>query len=134
MKRIIGILLAAVLITGCGTSEEPQSSIAAIPVPEKEELPVHLTCLRYYEYGATAETDDPETIAALFSIVSHLEPGEESTYAVEDFTDVLIFQWADGTEVSYVFEEYNYVAEDGKRYHTEGLGPLRRILNELFIE
>ena len=148
MKRII-LPVLAVLLIGCTAVEQtqeteitslPQSEgqppeTRIIPLPQREDLPVKLYYQQYYESGGSTETEDPEVIQVLLEQNAALECGEESNYAVEDYTDSLIFQYADGSTLRYEFEEKNYVTEDGKRYRVaEGLGGLRRLLNDLMKE
>ena len=130
-KAILAVL--ALLMAGCA-AQKPAETKTDLPMPDREDLPVKVYCQRCYEYGDSVETEDPEVIQALLSQIASLEYGEESTYMVDDFTDILYFQYEDGTVVRYEFEENNYVAEDGKRYRTEGLSALRTMLDELFQE
>lgn len=84
-----------------------------------------------WEYSAYAETDDPEQIAAIVDAVRDMTVGDPVEYAVDDFTDILTFSFDDGTTLRLEFEEYNWLKDGKERYHVEGLGPLRSLLEGL---
>ena len=57
--------------------------------------------------------------------------GKETEMAVDDYTDRLVFSFADGSEMQLEFEADCWVAEDGKRYEVEGLGAVRALLDKV---
>lgn len=140
MKALILAML--LLLTGCaGRTTAPAVPTAPEPVPAgpetlwtRDELPVRVEYQRMWLYSACAGTEDPEAVAALVGAVKALRPGAEDDTVTTDYTDVLIFTFADGETLRLEFENQNYVAEDGTRYHTEGLHELRETLNALFGE
>ena len=93
--------------------------------------PSHLRYDRMWEYSAHAETDDPEQIAAIVDAIKGITVEDPVDYAVEDYTDILTFSFDDGTTMRLEFEEYNWVKDGKERYHVEGLGALRNLLEDL---
>ena len=142
MKALILVLL--LLLTGCaGRTTAPAETPA--PTPEivsqgpaalwtREDTPVKVEYRRMWMYSAYAETEDAEKIAALVGAVKALRPGAADDTVTMDYTDILVFHFADGATLELEFENQNYVAADGTRYHTEGLKNLRDVLETLFGE
>lgn len=145
MKKLVALLLALLLLAGCsgqgaepGPSEIPVQSPAAAGGPgllwTGEELPVEVDYQRMWVYSASARTDDPALIAQLVAAVQALEIGEKSEERTEDYTDLLLFRFADGEELRLEFENQCWVTQDNERYEVRGLGPLREILDRLIGE
>ena len=140
MKALILAIL--LLLTGCaGRTAAPAETPAPTPVPEgpaplwtREDMPVKVEYQRMWIYSACAETGDAEAIAALVGAVRALRPGAEDDTVTTDYTDILLFTFAGGETLRLEFENQNYVASDGTRYHTEGLQNLRDVLEALFGE
>jgi len=138
MKALILAML--LLLTGCaGRTAAPAPETTATPAPARptqlwtrEDMPVKVEYRRLWMYSAYAETEDPETIAALVGAVKALRPGAADDTVTTDYTDILVFTFADGETLTLEFENQNFVAEDGGRYHTEGLKNLRGVLDEVF--
>ena len=97
----------------------------------RTDMPSHLRYDRMWEYSAHAETDDPEQIAAIVDTIKGITVEDPVDYAVEDYTDILTFSFDDGTTMRLEFEEYNWVKDGKERYHVEGLGALRNLLEDL---
>ena len=63
--------------------------------------------------------------------VKDLSVGEKADYVVDDFTDLLLFTFPDGSTYRLEFEEENWVTEGSGRLHVEGLSQLRALLDKL---
>ena len=70
---------------------------------------------------------DGEIVEALKSV----QAGEATDVEVEDYTDILTFTFADGSEIQLIFEEQNWVFAEQERYRVEGLSYLRSLLDAL---
>ncbi|MBO5573988.1 MAG: hypothetical protein J5947_07070 [Clostridium sp.] len=128
--------LAAQTAAGAGTGAQVSSQTAENEqqnngIWTSEKMPVHLTYRRMWEYCAQAETDDEKKIAGIVDAIKELQVGKETEMAVDDYTDRLVFSFADGSEMQLEFEADCWVAEDGKRYEVEGLGAVRALLDEV---
>ena len=138
MKALILAML--LLLTGCaGRTAAPTPTPEPVPAgPEtlwtREDAPVKVEYRRMWLYSAYAETEDAEQIAALVEAVRRLAVGPADDTVTTDYTDILIFTFADGETLELEFENQNYVASDGTRYHTEGLPALRDTLDAVFGE
>ncbi len=113
------------------TAEDEPMADKADGIWTRTDMPSHLRYDRMWEYSAYAETDDPEQIAAIVDAIRGITVEDSVDYAVEDYTDILTFSFDDGTTLSLEFEEYNWVKEGKERYHVEGLGALRNLLEDL---
>ena len=113
------------------TGEDGSQAGTAKVIWTRTDMPNHLRYDRMWEYSAYAETDDPEQIAAIVDAVRDMTVGDAVKYAVDDYTDILTFSFDDGTMLRLEFEEYNWVKDGKERYHVEGLGPLRSLLEGL---
>lgn len=111
-------------------TEEPQSG----GIWTSTQTPLSLRYERMWIYSAYAVTEDAELIAAIVNAVKALEPGEASGRLVTDYTDILTFRFADGSQLRLEFEENNWVKNDHERYHVDGLGTLRGLLDALLEE
>ena len=80
----------------------------------RTDMPSHLRYDRMWEYSAHAETDDPEQIAAIVDAIKGITVEDPVDYAMR-----------------LEFEEYNWVKDGKERYHVEGLGALRNLLEDL---
>ena len=129
MKRLIGYLvmalLSASLLSACTAATEAPKETADKP------FPVKVTYQRMWEYSASGESTDPEVIQALLNGLDELKIGAETDMAVDDFGDIIRFEYPDGTVKTYEFEGDIIVKEDGTRNEVEGLKSLRELLNTL---
>ena len=116
--------------TPASASESAADGEGPVLWPEKE-MPVSLKYDRMWEYSAHAETEDPDTINRIVEAVRNLSVGEKADYIVEDFTDLLLFTFPDGSTYRLEFEEENWVTEGSGRLHVEGLSELRALLDKL---
>ena len=119
--------------TSSSTAAAPENTAdSGAPVlwPAKE-MPVSLKYDRMWVYSAHAETKDPDTINRIVETVRNLSVGEKADYVVEDFTDILLFTFPDGSTYRLEFEEDNWVTESSGRLHVEGLTQLRALLDKL---
>ena len=100
------------------------------------ELPVSLRYDRMWVYSAYVETGDPEVIRNIVDAVQALEVTGKEGSAVEDYTDLLLFTFADGHTRRLRFEEESWVTEEGRYLQMEGdgLARLRKLLDELLGE
>ena len=116
--------------TAAAVSESTNDSGDPVLWPAKE-MPVSLKYDRMWVYSAHAETEDPDTINRIVDAVSSLSVGEKADYVVEDYTDILLFTFPDGSTYRLEFEEDNWVTEGSGRLHVEGLTQLRALLDKL---
>ena len=116
--------------SAAAVSESTNDSGDPILWPAKE-MPVSLKYDRMWVYSAHAETEDPDTINRIVDAVSNLSVGEKADYVVEDYTDILLFTFPDGSTYRLEFEEDNWVTEGSGRLHVEGLTQLRALLDKL---
>lgn len=98
------------------------------------ENPVKLRYDRMWEYGDYAETDDADTIKAVVHAIGKLQVGEPTDMGVDDFTDILTFEFKDGTTARLVFEDNIWVKEDDERYIVEGIDDVRGLLDKVILE
>ena len=147
MKRIILLLMAVSLLqlTGCSRTGQPKDEPAvesttietepqensAGEIWTRSDMPSHLRYDRMWEYSDHAETDDPGQIEAIVDAIRNMTVKDPVQYAVDDYTDILTFGFADGTTLRVEFEEQNWVKDGKERYHVEGLGVLRSLLEGL---
>ena len=147
MKRIILLLMAVSLLqlTGCSWTGQPKDEPAVESTTKETEpqensageiwtrsdMPSHLRYDRMWEYSDYAETDDPGQIEAIVDAIRNMTVKDPVQYAVDDYTDILTFGFADGTTQRVEFEEQNWVKDGKERYHVEGLGVLRSLLEGL---
>ena len=129
MKRLIGYLvmalLSASLLSACTAATEAPKETADKP------FPVKVTYQRMWEYSASGESTDPEVIQALLNGLDGLKIGAETNMAVDDFGDIIRFEYPDGSERVYEIEVDILVNEDGTRNEVDGLNSLRELLNTL---
>ena len=116
--------------SAAAVSESTNDSGDPILWPAKE-MPVSLRYDRMWVYSAHAETEDPDTINRIVETVRSLSVGEKADYVVEDYTDILLFTFPDGSTYRLEFEEDNWVTEGSGRLHVEGLTQLRALLDKL---
>ena len=147
MKRIILLLMAVSLLqlTGCSRTGQPKDEPAVESTTKETEpqensagdiwtrsdMPSYLRYDRMWEYSDHAETDDPGQIEAIVNAIRNMTVKDPVQYAVDDYTDILTFGFADGTTQRVEFEEQNWVKDGKERYHVEGLGVLRSLLEGL---
>ena len=117
-------------VPAAAVSESTNDSGDPILWPAKE-MPVSLKYDRMWVYSAHAETEDPDTINRIVETVRSLSVGEKTNYVVEDYTDILLFTFPDGSTYRLEFEEDNWVTEGSGRLHVEGLTQLRALLDKL---
>ena len=98
------------------------------------EMPVKLRYNRMWEYGDYAETDDADTIKAIVHAIGKLQVGELTDMGVDDFTDILTFEFKDGSTARLVFEDNIWVKEDDERYIVEGIDDVRSLLDKVIME
>ena len=129
MKRRNGVLvlalLSVVLLGACAAATEAPQEI------NDEPLPVKVTYQRMWEYSAIGESTDPEVIQALLNGLDGLKIGAETDMSVDDYGDIIRFEYPDGSVKVYKFEGDILVNEDGTRNEVEGLKSLRELLNTL---
>ena len=123
-------ILTLCILASCSTKKEAET----LPVEVKEGSPVRMTYRRMWEYSAKGESEDPDYINEVLSFIRSFQIGEESQMVWEDYTDIITIFYADGSEVSYEFEENNLV-ENGRRLKVQGnLSGLRTLLERCLEE
>ena len=129
MKRrngvLVLVLLSVVLLSACAAATEAPQEI------NDEPLPVKVTYQRMWEYSASGESTDPEVIQALLNGLDGLKIGAETDMSVDDYGDIIRFEYPDGSVKVYEFEGDILINEDGTRNEVEGLNSLRELLNTL---
>ena len=125
LARMIVLILAAALLGACGNAAQAPKETGSEP------LPVKVTYQRMWEYSASGESTDPEVIRSLVEEIGKLKIGAETDMSVDDYGDIIRFEYADGTVKTYEFEGDIIVNEDGTRNEAEGLKSLRKLLNSL---
>ena len=82
---------------------------------------------------AVVYQDQGDYIKAMEYLWRALEIGERTNQGADDFTDILVFTYADGSTVTYEFEADWIVNEDGTRNMITGgdLSGLRTLLSEM---
>ncbi|MBQ8110988.1 MAG: hypothetical protein IJ124_12590 [Clostridia bacterium] len=91
------------------------------------QTPVQVTYERMWEESAHGETRDAAVIAALVDAIKALTVGERTDMAVDDYTDILTFTFADGTMFRLEFEGDIWVGAE--RRQVEGLKNVRAVLD-----
>ena len=130
LKRTL-LITAVLLLSACGKSAPNIENLPAV----KEEAPVRMEAERHWTYSASAETEDASLIQAVKEAIGSLKTGKESRQSTDDYTDIISFVYADGTQSRYEFEADCWVAEDGKRYEIEGdLSKVRTLIEPLFAK
>ncbi len=137
MKKVILLFCAlagAALLAACQKQPPKPSAPAAPALWTAEETPARVEYLRLWEYSAQGATEDPAQVREIVEAVKALTVGEEDPSATEDYTDVVIFSFAQGEPLQLEFENQSWVTAEGTRYHVEGLARLRAALSPLIDE
>ncbi|MBQ7535690.1 MAG: hypothetical protein IJT43_08740 [Stomatobaculum sp.] len=121
--------------TTAASSAAAAADQTAIPElwPETE-MPVSLSYNRMWSYSEQEETKDPKVIKNIVEAIQNIKIGEAVDYAVDDYSDFLLFTFADGHTYQLEFEEENWVTKNNQRLHAEGLNNLRTQLDKLLGE
>ena len=68
----------------------------------------------------------------LLEKIDRIQLGEKTDMGIEDYTDLIVFEYPDGTTKQYRFEADVYVEDDKNRYLVlSGLQDVRSILNAM---
>lgn len=127
IKAKIIILILIFLITGCVNKKGNEMIV-------DEKIPTKVIYRRMWEYAVEAESEDQELIKELLQEIIDIKLGNKTQMSVDDYTDVVIFEYSDGTYSKYIFEANIYVESEENRYEViSGLDKLRETLNS-FIE
>lgn len=121
MKKLLTILLISAVLSGCFRIEKTALEIG-------DNTPVKVLYRRMWSYGADYECEDSDLIRALMSALKDAEIGQEVSYCVIDYSDIIVLYYADGSRDFYELEENNIVIDD-RRYVLEGIGQIRYILS-----
>ncbi len=128
MKKII-LLLTTAMLCGCAGRQEEKN------VEVREDMPVRLEYSMNREYGAWGESQDEEYMQSVLNALRAVTYGKKTDMAVEDYGDVIVFIYEDGSKEIFSFEGDIYVAKDGQRYEvTGGLSRLRGLLKQMIEE
>ena len=133
MKKVVGVLLIAlmVLLASCAQKPEEINSIQEHPdLWPTDEAPVRLRYDRMWGYSESIEISEPEELAAIVDAVKSIQIGAPTDTTVDDYTDVLLFTFEDGGMIRLQFEEQNWVTTKDERYKVEGLAELRELLTD----
>ena len=127
IKTKIIVLILIFLITGCVNKKGNEMIV-------DEKIPTKVIYRRMWEYAAEKESEDQELIKELLQDINDIKLGNKTQMSVDDYTDVVIFEYSDGSYSKYVFEANIYVESEENRYEViSGLDKLRETLNS-FIE
>ncbi len=119
----------ALLLVGCKADVEPAEPKG---LEINEGLPAWMEYWRRWIYAADCSTENVEVIKKVRNIIGEMELGDEVNQSIDDFTDIIIFHYDDGSTEMYEFEGPWFVAKDGTHYEIKGdLAGLRGILDEL---
>ena len=102
-----------------------------------ESTPVKIKYSRMWESAEYAECVDPELISEIVEALKELRIEDPTDMATDDFTDVLDFEFEDGSIGRIEIENESLVAEDNKRFkinHPEKLHRIRRLLDEVIAQ
>lgn len=124
--KCIVLILLTFLFSACGKGATENM----IEVKD-EQLPVKVMYHQMWETYTYAESTDPELIRTLLNELKDVKIGNETKMGYDDFGDSIVFEYSDGTQTKYYFEDNIYVMEDGSRYEVEGLDPVRDTLRTL---
>ncbi|MBR6259961.1 MAG: hypothetical protein IKR24_00425 [Erysipelotrichaceae bacterium] len=95
-------------------------------------MPVKVLYRRMWEYSLDVESEDRQIINDLLEKIDRIQLGEKTDMGIEDYTDLVVFEYPDGTTKQYRFEADVYVEDDKNRYLVlSGLQDVRSILNAM---
>lgn len=115
-------------------ANETKMEPAPLEVWTFDGIPVKLKYNRMWESGQYAECDDAELISEIVNALKELKVGNPTDMATDDFTDILDFEFEDGSLGRIEIENKSLVTEDDKRYeisHPEKLDRIRNLLDEV---
>ena len=115
-------------------TEETLTEAGSSVVWTFDGTPVKIKYSRMWESGEYAECDDAELISEIVDELKALRVGNPTDMATDDFTDVLDFEFEDGSLGRIEIENECIVTEDNKRYeisHPEKLHRIRSLLDEV---
>ena len=99
--------------------------------------PVKIKYSRMWESGEYAECDDEELISEIVRVLKTLRVGKLTDMATDDFTDVLDFEFEDGSFGRIELENECLVTKDNERYEIENpekLHKIRSLLDEVIAQ
>ena len=140
--KMLSAILTLLLLIGCAPKDTP-SVPAGTPANEPQQgivlwtrtdAPTEVDYHRMWLYSAEAHSEDPAVLEALAAAIRALKVGARSDQMTTDYTDVLVFSFADGETLRLEFENQCVVMADDTRYAVEGLRQVRTILDELIGE
>ncbi|MCR5603291.1 MAG: hypothetical protein K6G27_06285 [Lachnospiraceae bacterium] len=118
-------------------AEETLTEAGSSVVWTFDSTPVKIKYSRMWESGEYAECDDAELISEIVEELKELRVGNPTDMATDDFTDVLDFEFEDGSLGRIEIENECLVTEDNKRYkisHPEKLHRIRSLLDEVIAQ
>lgn len=127
-KTVLLILLIIALsaLFSCKKKEE------AMIETDLRNMPVKVLYRRMWEYSLDVESEDRQIINDLLEKIDRIQLGEKTDMGIEDYTDLIVFEYPDGTTKQYRFEADVYVEDDKNRYLVlSGLQDVRSILNAM---
>lgn len=128
IKAKIIVLILIFLITGCVNKKGNEMIV-------DEKIPTKVIYRRMWEYAAEKESEDQELIKELLQEINDIKLGNKTQMSVDDYTDIVIFEYSDGTYSKYIFEANIYVESEENRYEViSGLDKLRETLNSFMEE
>ena len=118
-------------------AKETRKEDSLLTVWTFDGTPVKLKYNRMWESGQYAECDDTELISAIVDELKELRVGAPTDMATDDFTDILDFEFEDGSSGRIEIENECLVTEDDKRYeisNPEKLNRIRNLLDEVIAQ
>ena len=95
-------------------------------------MPVKVLYRRMWEYSLDVESEDRQIINDLLEKIDRIQLGEKTDMGIEDYTDLIVFEYPDGQTKQYRFAADLYVEDDKNRYLVlSGLQDVRSILNAM---
>ena len=123
--KIMFLLLMMFFINGCSNKDGGEMIV-------DEKIPTKVIYRRMWEYSVEAKSEDQELIKELLQEINDIKLGNKTQMSVDDYTDVVIFEYSDGSYSKYIFEANIYVENEENRYEViDGLSKLRKTLSSM---
>ena len=123
--KIMFLLLMMFFINGCSNKGSGEMIV-------DDKIPTKVIYRRMWEYSVEAKSEDQELIKELLQEINDIKLGNKTQMSVDDYTDVVIFEYSDGSYSKYIFEANIYVENEENRYEViDGLSKLRKTLSSM---
>ncbi len=144
-RKLISTAMLTLVLSMCGCSgsadkggsqENAATETEAGPsaVWTFDGTPVKIKYSRMWESGEYAECDDAELISGIVEALKTLRVGDYTDMVTDGFTDVLDFEFEDGSSGQIELENECLVTDDNKRYeikNPEKLHQIRSLLDDV---